>query len=538
MRLGTGYGTTVRQFTICRASINPGTGQPAYTGWLTVQGERIAALGPGDPPRAARPRLDAGGWVLCPGFVDLHGHTDALVLANPTLESKLRQGVTTEVGGNCGLSVWPPSEGLQAELAPWEQAFGRELAVPDLPTFARRLAESGLAANYALLAGHGNLRAQAMGYQDRPATGPECERMAGLLRELLSWGTWGLSFGLAYPPGMFADTGELAALGRVVAGRGLLAFHLRSESAQGVEATAEAIAVGAETGTAVHLSHHKALGRANWGKVAQSLALISEARARGQAVTADVYPYTATATGLAAYLPKWAQEGGNDALLGRLRQPGMRRAMAREMAERLGDAQLMGEILVARTFHPAGRELEGLSLAQVAARQQVDPGTALFALLLADGGRTEIVRCHGMSERDVEQVITHPATAIASDATARTLAGPLAEGKPHPRAFGTFPRVLGRYVRERGVISLEEAIRKMTSLPAQILGLPDRGRLEVGCQADLVLFDPHTIADQATFTEPVQPPRGIAGVWVNGEQVLEGGQLTGARPGRLLLRQG
>ena len=526
----------MRPFTICNAHVHRGDGSPPFRGWLSVAQHLISGMGAGDPHRDSAPCLDAGGLALAPGFVDLHGHTDVLVLANPTLESKLLQGVTTELGGNCGLSIWPPCRGQAEERAPWEAAFGLDLSLPDLAAFKARLAAPGLGANYALLAGHGNLRAAALGYAARPAAPGELELMAAHLQHFLRWGAWGLSFGLAYLPGMFADADELAALGQGVRGRGFLAFHLRSEGDQGLEAVAEALEVGRRCGVPVHLSHHKALGRQNWGRVAQSLALMEEAAAAGQEVTADVYPYTATCTSLASVLPNWAHEGGTEAMLARLRNGDARPKMAREMAGRLADRQWLADIMISRTFHQAGRDLEGATLADLVRRRGVPPEAALFDLLLADRGRTEIVRLNGMSEADVELVLRHPRVAVASDATARALSGPLAEGKPHPRAFGTFPRVLGRYVRERGTLSLPEALRKMTSLPAARLGLVSRGLLQPGCHADLVLFDPATINDQATFAAPVQAPEGIIAVWVNGRQAVADGRLTGALAGRLLLR--
>lgn len=537
--------------TIANVDLLAGDGRPARRGWLGMDGDRITAVGTGDPPAAHGPDLDGGGLALCPGFIDLHGHTDALALANPALESKLLQGVTTEVGGNCGFSVWPPTAGAREEMAPWDAAFGLDLSVTDLDRFAERLAAAGLVANMALLAGHGNLRAATLGYADRPAAPAEIAAMQSLLGSFLDHGAWGLSFGLAYPPGMFAATDELVAVAKVVRGQGFLAFHLRSESDRGVEAVEEALAVGRRAGVPVHLSHHKALGRANWGRVRQTLALLDKARGRGEDVTADAYPYTATSTSLSAMLPNWAQEGGAEGVLARLGDMATRQRVAADMTPRLADPQWLADIMIARTFHDAGRRWEGRSLADLAAAYPSDRGAgsgrhaaeapaaaALFDLLLADRARTEIVRQNGMAEEDVSLVLRHPWVAVASDATARSLAGPLAEGRPHPRAFGTFPRVLGRYVREQGALMLPEAVRKMTGLPAARLGLVDRGRLAVGCRADLVLFDPAVVADRATFIDPVQPPVGIAAVWVNGEQVVEGAGLTGRAPGRYLRRAG
>jgi len=523
------------RFTIANARLY-GTGSELARGWLTVEGERIAALGAGDPPRGAPSMMDAAGLALSPGFIDLHGHTDALVLVNPGLESKLLQGVTLEVGGNCGSSAWPATPGVAEEVRPWEQAFGVDLHIQEPEALATRAAQVGLSTNYALLAGHGNLRAAVLGYADRPSTPAEQAQMGALLGRFLAAGAWGLSFGLAYPPGMFADRQELAAVAGVVQGRGFLAFHLRSESDRLLEAVGEAIAVGREARVPVHLSHHKALGPANWGKVAESLALVDAARAAGQEVTADVYPYTATCTGLYSVLPNWAQEGGVEGMLARLRDEPARRRMASDLAHRLSDRTWLSSIVIARAFDPASRRWEGRNMAEVAAETGRPPAEALFTLLLADGARTEMVRLGSMSEQDMIAVLRHPAVCVASDATARTFAGPLAEGKPHPRAFGTFPRVLGRYVREQGVLTLSQALAKMTSQPASRLGLADRGALQPGYYADLVLFDPATVADRATFTDPVQPPVGIEAVWVNGTQVVDRGRLTGARPGRWLAR--
>jgi N-acyl-D-amino-acid deacylase len=525
-----------RRLVITGGLIIDGTGAPPRRGDLAVVGDRIEEIGervevPGD-------RLDADGLAMAPGFIDMHSHTDYLVLGNPTAESKLIQGVTTEVGGNCGESPAPVVEETARDIAEWLGKLGVEAEWDDFEGFFARLQERGTSINFASFVGHGALRALAMGYGGRAPSDEELGRMRAAARTAIEQGAVGISSGLCYPPGCYAETDELAAVAHAAAPLGgIYVSHLRNEGDRLLEAVGEALEIGRRAGLPVHLSHHKVTDPWNWGRVADSLAMIDEARARGQAVTADQYPYLATSTGLATALPDWMREGGRETMLARLRDPEARGRAAAQMIRRARAADHWDRLMIASVETEANRPCCGRSVAAIARDRGLSPPEAIFELLLEEDARVAVVR-FAMCEEDVERVMRHPWVAVASDAAARASTGPLSEGRPHPRAFGTFPRVLGRYVRERGVLSLEQAIRKMTGLPAGILGLRDRGVLRPGARADIVVFDPATIADRATFESPLEPPVGIHHVVVNGQLAFTGGTITDARPGRVLRRAG
>jgi N-acyl-D-amino-acid deacylase len=381
-----------------------------------------------------------------------------------------------------------------------------------------------------------------MGYDRRPPTAAELDRMQGLLDDELAAGAFGLSTGLIYPPGCYAETEEIIALAQVVARRGgFYATHMRNENALLVEAVAESLRIGKEGGCAVQISHHKACGRSNWGRVQTTLAMLEEAVEEGLDVTADQYPYVATSTGLSTCLPKWVFEGGPPKALQRLRDPETRRQIRSEVEEAartgyIADGGGWASIVIAGVATEGNRFAEGLSVARIAELWDLDPAEAALRILDEESLAVSIVH-FTISEEDVERVMRHPSTMIGSDGSARALAGPLGTGKPHPRAYGTFPRVLGHYVRERGVLSLEEAVWKMTGLPARRLRLDDRGIIRPGARADLVLFDPATIQDTATYTDPHQLAAGIDYVFVNGVPALAEGRITGELAGRVLRKR-
>ncbi len=364
--------------------------------------------------------------------------------------------------------------------------------------------------------------------------------MTALLRESLEAGAFGLSTGLIYVPSGYATTDELIALAAVVREYGgVYASHLRNESDRLLEAVDEAITIGRRAGVPVQIAHHKASQPPNWGRVNQSLAMMDQARAEGIDVACDQYPYTASSTGLSSVLPSWALEGGSDALVARLRDPALRARLREEMLAQRPDWGASGDesgwqrVQIARARHSP--ELEGRRLGEIAAERGQDPFDLCFDLLIAAGGTVGCV-FFSMCEDDVQTVLRWPHTMIGSDASSLAPYGTLGGGRPHPRAYGTFPRVLGRYVRERQLLSWEEAIRKMTSLPAARLGLRDRGVLREGAWADLVVLDPATVADRATFEEPHRYPTGILHVFVNGVQTIRHGEHTGAAAGQVLRR--
>jgi len=494
-------------------TIVDGSGEPGFTGDVAVQGGRVVAVSREPLSREGVERvIDAGGWVVAPGFIDLHAHLEPLPLL-PGAESHIRQGVTTALGGPDGSSPWPLGEYLSAREA------------------------AGVGLNVAFLVGHNTLRQRVMGTEQRAPTAEELARMEGMVAQAMEEGAFGLSTGLRYIPGFFAETGEVVALARVAAERGgIYTSHLRDEGLDLMEGVGEGIRIGAEAGIPVVLTHHKVVGAPMWGSSARSLAMIDSARAAGLDIMADQYPYTATHTGIGILVPSWALAGGDEALLERLDDPVQRDSILAGILWNLENDRGGGDlsrVQFARvTWDPA---LEGRTLRDLAVREGVEPtlenGARLVAEVMRRGGANAIF--HVLDEGDVERIMAHPFTAIASD-------GRLSEpgvGHPHPRAYGTFPRVLGHYVRDRGVVTLEEAVRKMTSLPADRLGLHDRGRIAPGQWADLVVFDPATVADRATFQEPHQYPAGIYFVFVNGVPMVDRGEFTDLRPGRILRKE-
>jgi N-acyl-D-amino-acid deacylase len=527
--------TSKLTFLFRKATIYDGTGTTPLVADVGVSGDRIAFIGDA-AGTTAHETTDCEGLVLAPGFIDIHGHSDHLLLAAPHAASKVLQGITTEVGGNCGTSPGPLVEAVRAEAQVALREFGIQVNWETLGEFLELLERGGIGVNFACLVGHGNVRAAVMGYEACAASRSQVKAMQRMVMTAMREGAVGVSSGLIYPPGMAANADELGAVCKPAAEfDGYYGTHMRSEGAQLLEALAEALEVGRRSGCAVQISHLKAAGQANWGLVEQGLAMLDLARAAGMEVTADQYPYTATSTALYVLLPEWAQEGGPEAAAERLQNAQARARAAGELAPR--PKSDWERIRIAQVVTEASRWAEGLTVAEVAQRLEMSEAEVVIELIVRERGHVAMVR-FAMSEADVERVMKHPAVMIGSDAAARATAGPLARGKPHPRAFGTFPRVLGYYVRERKVIGWSEAIRKMTRLPARRLGLEDRGIVRPGAYADLVLFDPHRIADRATYDEPLQPPVGIKGVWVNGQMVARDGEPTGALPGRVLRGRG
>jgi N-acyl-D-amino-acid deacylase len=524
---------------IVNGTILDGSGEPGFKADVGITGDRIAAVGRLRHRPAAR-TVDAAGLYVTPGFMDIHTHSDESVVLNPFMESKIRQGVTLEVGGNCGESPAP----LLGEAVPAARKvlarYGYELDWATMDEYLRRVEAGGISNNFATLVGNGTLRTSVMGGVMREPTAADMFRMRRLLADSMRAGAWGLSSGLIYPPSSYAGTRELVQLAKVAARfRGIYATHIRNESECLLEAVAEAIAIGEQARIPVEIAHHKAAGRAYWGTVKESLALIASARQRGVRVTCDQYPYTASNTGLSVVIPDWAHEGGADKMVERLRDPDTRARIAAEMREaRPGWENVTlhsgwRNILISSAEHH--RELEGKTALEVAQLWGQDPAEAAMDLLIAEEGSVGVC-IFSMCEEDVQTVMRAPFVMVGSDASAKAPYGPLSEGKPHPRAYGTFPRVLGRYVRDLGVLSWEEAVRKMTSAPAAKLGIARRGLLQVGNFADVVVFDPATVADRGTFVDPHLYPAGIEYVLVNGIVTIERGEHTGALAGRVLRR--
>jgi len=517
-------------------SILDGTGGPAWKADLGLAGDTIVGLGE-IAAEQGRLVVDATGLHVAPGFIDIHSHSDDAILRYPTADSRTRQGITTEVTGNCGFSI-APLEGLGAQerRADLLEDYGIEATWTGVASYLRALEELRMSVNQALLLGQGVLRENAIGPADRALTPEELGQVVRSVEVGMDEGAFGLSTGLEYTPGIFTPTDEIVALARVVGRRGgLYASHIRNEETALLAAIDEAIEIGRRSGARVEISHLKAAGTPNWGKQRAALALIEAARHGGVQVLADAYPYTAYSTGLSILLPAWAREGGREALAGRLADPEARSRIRSELKKRVkedpGDFDL---IVISRVRSEENRPLIGKNVRQIAEGWGVEPADAALRLLAEEGSVGFIG--HGMSAENVETVLAHPLVMIGSDGSSMAPEGPAAKTRPHPRSYGTCPRVLGHYCRERGLFDLPTAVKKMTSMPADQVGIRDRGRIARGKKADLVVFDAGTVKDGATFENPHRYPTGIQHVLVNGELVVDGGSHTGRRPGRVLRR--
>jgi N-acyl-D-amino-acid deacylase len=512
-----------------------GSGTSPRRADVAVADGRLAAVGP-DLDCTAVQVIDADGLVLAPGFIDIHGHSDMTLFRHPLLESKAFQGVTTEVTGNCGLGLFPVCPGDEAELATYLRLHDYSLPDKgicwhDLAGYAERVERDGLGINVAPLMGHAALRAAVMGMVDRAPTTAELTRLEELLDAALRQGAWGLSTGLIYPPGSYAATDEIIALARVLARHGALyTSHIRSESDSIDVALDEALRIGRASGVRVQVSHLKAMGGSNRGRAAALLARLAAARAEGIDVAADQYPYNASSTTLTAVVPQRAHSGGVTALLARLADPALRPELEAEIGREMARREGAGGILVTGCTHH--RELSGLSVDAIAVRWGCTPASAVIRLIREEQGNVGAI-FFSMAEEDVATILTDPLVAVGSDGHALSVADDGHE-PTHPRSYGTFPRVLGHYVREERLLPLETAIYKMTGLPASRLGFTDRGLVKPGYAADLVLFDPATIADTATYAEPHRYATGIIHLLVGGRFVIRDGMLTGERPGKVL----
>ncbi|MBE3571346.1 MAG: D-aminoacylase [Moorella humiferrea] len=513
-----------------------GTGRPAFRADVGIQGTKITAVGALDKTPAARV-INADGLAVAPGFIDIHSHADAELLRYPEDPAKVSQGVTCEVIGNCGMSLVPSHRGSLPLLASYAApVLGK---IPDtfcpgrLEEYLSCLAFRGTAVNYVILVGHGTIRLAVMGMEPRRAKKAELDAMASFLRQAMAEGAAGLSSGLLYPPGCYASTGELIALCRVIQPfSGIYVTHIRDESDGVLEAIEESLEIGREAGIPVHISHLKACGPRNWPKISKALAMLVEAREKGQDVTWDVYPYTTGSTTASSLLPPWAVAGGEGEIKNRLRNPEMRRQIKINWQEGLpGWDNMVGSLgyeglIISAVGGRKNADCVGLNLVEIGDRRQCHPADALLDLLLEEGASLTIATKHGCEET-LEMILKHPQTTVGSD-------GIYSGERPHPRLYGTFVRVLGRYVRERRLFTLEEAVAKMTSRPASRFGLKERGQVRVGYYADLVIFDPETVGDRATFEKPAQPPSGIVAVIVNGRVIYQDGQFSGELPGFIL----
>ncbi len=511
-----------------------GTGADPVRADVAITGDTITALGDLAHETAGRV-LDVPGLAVAPGFIDIHTHSDLSFLGNRPMRSSIAQGVTTEVVGNCGLSIGlltdSPAFTMERQRA---AEMGGGITWSRLREFLARAEDGGLACNVATLAGHGTIRKAILGFENRPPDAAELRRMQGLLAGALEDGAVGLSTGLEYLPGGYADVEEQAALARLAAeAGGFYATHLRNEGDTLIESVEEALTVSERAGVPLQLSHHKSERRKNWGKIRTTLGMMRAARARGMDVLTDQYPYAAYMTGLAVIiLPAWANDGSQAETTARLRDPETRARILAEIAAEDWDWDVL-QVGIARNR----RETQGLTLSELGRREGKTPAESALDLMADEDGWVAAVH-FAMSEEDIEAILRDPHTMIGSDGVTNDPhgGGALAEGRPHPRAYGTFPRVLAHYVHDRSVIPLAEAVRRMTSLPAQRLKLADRGRLAVGLKADVTVFDPALVRDRATFDAPHQYPVGVSYVIVNGRLAADGGVQTEVLSGKVLRR--
>jgi N-acyl-D-amino-acid deacylase len=522
--------------------IMDGTGAPAVEMDVGLDGTRITGIHKPGTAKGAM-RIDARGRIVCPGFIDIHTHSDIALLGCPLAESKIRQGVTTEVVGNCGGSAAPLLGAARETIAESAAKYSVKVDWVTMDEYLLRMANLRTSVNMATLVGADTVRAGVIGAADVIATDAQLKEMAELVGEAILQGAFGVSSGLIYAPGCYANTEELVALASTSASLGgIYASHIRGEGRTLVDAVSEAIRIGREAGVRVQISHHKAAGKENWGLVRKTIGMIEEARAEGVDVAFDVYPYTASCTDLAAVLPPWVQDGGREAVRERLVMPEIRDRIKKEFDDRFTSWENVvaencwDNIEVSGFRKEHNRAHNHRRVGEIAREMAVDATELVLDLLLEEDFNVTAV-FHEMCEEDVETVIAHPLSSIASDGEVSARYGPFVDIPEHPRAYGTFPRAIRRYALDKQLVPMEEMIRKMTSAPAQRLGLVDRGLIRKGMMADLVVFDPATIRDRATFSDSHQYSVGISEVFVNGTLTIQGGEHLKERAGMVLRKQ-
>lgn len=527
---------------ITNGRIIDGSGNPWFAGDIGVRGDRIVALATSGrlAPATATRVIDASGLVVAPGFIDMLGQSESSLLIDNRSLSKLAQGITSEITGEGG-SIAPQNERTLAPIKPFLLHYNLNVDWTTLDGYFGRLEKTGTPLNLGTYVGAAQVREAVLGDEDRTPTAAELEQMKTLVAQAMQDGALGLSTALIYPPGAYARTDELISLARIAAQYGgIYATHMRSEGQSEEAALDEAFRIGREAHLPVEIFHLKVSGKSRWGSMPRLVAKIQAARASGLDVTADMYPYLAGATALASCLPPWAADGGPAKLLERLRDPATRARLRREMATDHADWENLyfdsggaSGVLVASVLNPELKKYEGKRLAEIARLQNKPPLDALFDFILADSAETGALYFMA-NESDLEDGLRQPWTSIGLDYGESSLDGPLFEPHGHPRAFGSMPRFLGYYVRDHHLMPLEEAIRKITSLPAQREALRERGLLKPGYYADITIFNPQTIRDTATYEHPASLPEGVECVLVNGQVEFERGALTGAKTGRVL----
>jgi len=511
-----------------------GSGNPWYMGDVAVDGDRIAKVGELGKYDAGKV-IDAAGLLVTPGFIDVHTHTDSSFLVNPKADSKIRQGVTTEIAGNCGNSLAPITElGKSFDRRELDE-LGIAFDWNSVSEYLTRLEKAGMPVNLGTLIGHGTVRSSVMGYEARAPSASELEEMKALVDQGMGDGAFGLSTGIKYAPGVYADTQEIVELSKVVAKHGgLYATHIRNQGGKLIESIDESIVIGREAGCPVHIAHLKVKGRTNWGKSFNMLRVIDEARDEGVDVTYDQYPYVAASTGAFAITPKWAREGGVESFLERLKDPEERKKIEEGVTEQ---EDWTGSLKLQVCKFDPDPSYEGKSIAEIAELRGKSRQAAMCDLLLEAGGRVPLILFFGW-DPDVEAIMSHHAMMIGSDGSSLANYGELGKGKPHPRNYGAFTRFLGRYVLRKKVMSIEDGVRRMTSFPALRYHLEGRGLLKAGSYADVTVVNPKTLIDTADFQDPHQYGEGVEYVMVNGTLAIEKGEYNEALAGRTLRHPG
>jgi len=524
---------------ITNGHIIDGTGSPWYSGDIGIRSGKIIAIGNLNDARRNR-TIDVHGMVIAPGFIDMLGQSELTVLVDPRLPSKIYQGITTEITGEGG-SIAPQNDALiRADQASYDHYH----VTPDWRSFQQyfaRLEKQGMGINLASFVGATQVRRMVLGDDDKQPTPTQLDQMRELVRQAMREGATGVSTSLEYAPAPYARTEELIALASEASKfGGIYATHMRNEGDAVLAGIDEALRIGREAHIPVEIWHIKVAGKSNWGRMPEVVAKINAARSQGMDVTADTYAYTAWFNGFSAFIPPWAHDGGDAKLIERLKDPAMRARIRKDMMTPSSDwdnewQETPGPeaILIGVVHNPKLRSLQGKTLAEVTKIEDKDPMDELFDLLIEDGAFTEVA-VFGMSEPDVSLVLQQPWVSIDNDSSGASPEGILGQEHPHPRAYGTFPRILRKYVREEQKLTLEDAIRKFCALPAQRMRLTDRGVLKAGMWADVVVFDPATIRDLATFENPNQLAQGMEYVLVNGVAVIDQGKMTGALPGKVL----
>lgn len=478
--------------------------------------------------------VDVRGLCVCPGFIDTHSHSEFTLLADGRAQGKIYQGITTEINGNCGLSAAPLyGSALEQRIEELKELNIKE-RWNSLSEYFTILSKKRFAANFLTLVGHGSLRASVIGYPDRPLARDEMKKLLCLLRDALNSGAAGLSTGLVYPPGVYSDTSELIELACATAAQGgIYVTHMRSEGDKLLEAIDEVIKIGFSSKIPVHISHLKTSGRENWKKIKKVFEKIYDAQQKGLGLTCDRYPYTASSTDLDAVLPPWVCEGGIKEELERLKSLKVQERVKKEILGKYPKTEYWEGVRVSSVSSNKNKWMEGKSLSDIGKHFKRSPVECLFKILIEENLRVGAI-FFSMNEDNLKSILKLPYTMIGSDSSARSFDGITAKGRPHPRGFGTFPRVLSRYVREQGIFSLGEAVYKMTGLPAKTFGIKQRGVIAEGFFADIVVFDPDKITDKADFDNPFERPEGIHYVFVNGRPVVWEGKQTDVLPGRIL----